>query len=120
MGERPSHLPPGTPLGDHYTIEGLVRLSEGRMFYLANDVRPDLPERRCWTCGHLETPRTEAECASCGTALTDRRFLISARWSSENFDAYVDFFKKQLDHPGLATPIDVFVLEGVLFSVIPY
>ncbi|MEO0600924.1 MAG: Stp1/IreP family PP2C-type Ser/Thr phosphatase [Myxococcota bacterium] len=120
MGERPSHLPPGTPLGDHYTIEGLVRLSEGRMFYLANDVRPDLPERRCWTCGHLETPRTEAECESCGTALTDRRFLISARWSSENFDAYVDFFKKQLDHPGIATPIDVFVLEGVLFSVIPY
>ncbi len=97
-----------------------MRLSEGRMFYLANDVRPDLPTRRCWTCGHDETPRSETACASCGAPLKDRRFLVSARWSRERFDAYLKFFDKQLRHPGIATPVDVFVVDNVLFSVIPY
>jgi hypothetical protein len=36
---RPSHFPPGTPLGRHFLVEGLVRLAEGRMFYLVNDDR---------------------------------------------------------------------------------
>lgn len=120
MGDRPSHLPPGTPLGDHYTVEGLVRLSEGRMFYLANDVRPDLPLRRCWSCGHPDTPRTELVCASCKAPLKDRRFLVSARWTHHRFDAYLEFFHRGLKHPGLAPPVDVFVVDNVLFSVVPY
>jgi PPM family protein phosphatase len=120
MGDRPSHLPSGTPLGDHYAVEGLVRLSEGRMFYLATDVRPELPLRKCWACGHAETPRKASNCASCDTAFRDRRFLVSARWVSSRYDAYVDFFRKELEHPGLATPVDVFVEDGVLFSVLPY
>lgn len=120
MGDRPAHLPPGTPLGDHYTIEGLVRLSEGRMFYLANDVRPDLPLRRCWACGHADTPRESATCAACAQPLKDRRFLVSSRWSAQRFEAYLRFFDKELYHPGLASPIDVFVVDGVLYSVIPY
>ena len=120
MGDRPSHLAPGTPLSDHYTIEGLVRLSEGRMFYLANDVRPDLPTRRCWACGHGDTPRSSTACDSCGTPLRDRRFLISARWAAARHDAYLAFYDKQLVHPGLVTPVDVFVQDGVLFSVVPY
>ncbi len=90
------------------------------MFYLANDVRPDLDTRRCWTCGHLDTPREAEECASCGAPMKDRRFLISARWVPERFDAFRRFVDKDLRHPGLATPDDVFVLDGVLFSVIPY
>ena len=114
MGDRPSHLPPGTPLGDHYTVEGLVRLSEGRLFYLANDVRPDLTTRRCWTCGFGETSRAESACGSCGSPLKDRRFLVSSRWIAARFEAYLDFFQKALRHPGLASPIDVFVIDGVL------
>lgn len=120
MAERPAHLPPGTPLSEHYSIEGLVRLSEGRMFYLANDVRPDRPTRRCWTCGHDHTPRGETACRNCGALLRDRRFLISARWTPAWFEAYRRFYDLQLQHPGLATPVDVFVEDGVLFSVVPY
>ncbi len=120
MSDRPAHLPPGTAVGAHYTIEGLVRLAEGRMFYLANDNRPDLALRRCWACGHNDTPRTASACANCGAPLTDRRFLISARWEPDHYDPYERFFAKRLKHPGLAAPIDAFRHEGVLFSVVPY
>ena len=88
MADRPPHLPPGTPIGDHYSVEGLVRLAEGRMFYLANDVRPDLPKRKCWSCGNGDTPRSATACASCGTVFKDKRFLVSARWDQPLFEAY--------------------------------
>jgi len=120
MADRPAHLPPGTPLGAHYTVEGLVRLAEGRMFYLANDVRPDLPSRRCWDCGFPDNPRAASACESCGQPLRDRRFLVSARWNEDRFDAYQRYFDKGLAHPGLASPVDVFVVDGVMFSVLPY
>ncbi|MBX2797213.1 MAG: Stp1/IreP family PP2C-type Ser/Thr phosphatase [Myxococcales bacterium] len=92
------------------------------MFYLANDLRPDLPDRRCWTCGFADTPRNDTHCANpeCGAEMEERRFLVSARWEAERFEAFTRYFRKQLRHPGLATPIDVFVIDGVLFSVIPY
>ncbi len=120
MADRPSHLPPGSLLGKHYVIEGLVRLAEGRMFYLANDARPDQPTRRCWNCGHEDSPRTASACLSCNTPFRDRRFLISSRWDTEYFDAYEKFFAKGLDHPAIAFPWDVFRHEDVLFSVVPY
>src|SRR5690242_8919741 len=119
--DRPTHLPPGTPFGDHYTVEGLVRLSEGRMFYLANDVRPDLATRRCWSCGFDDNPRAPANgggptpptCERCGSAMRDRRFLVSARWAVERHDAYLRYYDKQIVHPGVATPVDVFVVDNV-------
>lgn len=120
MPDRPPHLPPGTPLGAHYTIEGLVRLAEGRMFYLANDTRTDLEHRRCWMCGYGETPRTAPDCQSCETPFQDRRFLISARWQTDLYAANVAFFQQQLAHPGLCAAIDVFEVEGVMYSVVPY
>ncbi len=120
MSERPPHLPPGTAVGGHYTIEGLVRLGEGRMFYLANDSRPDLSLRRCWACGHNDTPRSAAACGNCEAPLVDRRFLISARWEADRYEAYERFFAKRLRHPGLASPVDAFRHNGVLFSVVPY
>ena len=118
--DRPAHLPPGTLLGHHYAIEGLVRLAEGRMFYLANDNRPDVPKRRCWECQHPDSLRAAEVCASCGKPLEERRFLVSSRWNEEHYEAYERFVKKQLIHPGLATPIDAFRQDGVLYSVIMY
>ena len=120
MAKRPSHLPPGSLLGKHYVIEGLVRLAEGRMFYLANDGRPDQPTRRCWSCGHEDSPRTATACLNCNTPFKDRRFLISSRWDTELFDAYEAFYTKTLEHEALSTPWDVFRSDDVLFSVIPY
>ncbi|MEQ1503213.1 MAG: Stp1/IreP family PP2C-type Ser/Thr phosphatase [Myxococcota bacterium] len=76
--------------------------------------------RRCWTCGFGETSRAESACGSCGSPLKDRRFLVSSRWIAARFEAYLDFFQKALRHPGLASPIDVFVIDGVLFSVVEY
>ena len=120
MAERPPHLPPGTPIGDHYSVEGLVRLAEGRMFYLANDVRPDLPLRKCWSCDAEDSPRSATSCIQCGDPFKAKRFLVSARWDQPFFEAYERFHHKKLTHPGLATPIDVFRIEEVLFSVVPY
>ena len=90
------------------------------MFYLANDARPDLATRRCWTCGHQDTPREADTCENCGSSMKDRRFLVSARWTQDRFEAYRRFFEKKVQHPGIAPPDDVFVIDGVLFSVIPY
>ncbi|MCA9490989.1 MAG: Stp1/IreP family PP2C-type Ser/Thr phosphatase [Myxococcales bacterium] len=98
----------------------MVRLSEGRMFYLANDVRPDLPTRRCWACGHAENPRAAQTCASCEAPMKDRRFLVSARWATSRNDAYLRYYDKHIVHPGLASPVDVFLMDDVLFSVVPY
>jgi protein phosphatase len=95
---RPPHFPPGMPVGERYTIEGLVRLSEGRMFYLANDVRPDKPE----------------------DGQKGRRYLISTRWKEGLFENFEAFARLGLVHPGLAAPVDVFRHEGQLVSVIPY
>jgi protein phosphatase len=90
------------------------------MFYLANDVRPDLSHRRCWTCGAGQSPRSATACVQCGDPFQAKRFLVSARWDHPLFEPYETFHQKGLEHPGLATPIDVFRIEEVLFSVVPY
>lgn len=117
--DRPPHFPPGTPVGDRYAVEGLVRLAEGRMFYLVNDDRPDQPTRRCQECG-TDCPRDEATCPACGSQLKSRRFLLSTRWNPEAYPAYQSFAELGLEHPGLASPVDVLVQDGQLLSVIPY
>ena len=43
--DRPPHFPPGTPIGDRYVVEGLVRLSERRMFYLVTDTKSEGGDR---------------------------------------------------------------------------
>jgi serine/threonine protein phosphatase PrpC len=119
MSDRPSHLPPGTPVGEHYVIEGLVRLAEGRMFYLATDGRTDRPTRRCWEC-RADNPRAAKECGACSAPLADRRFLVSSRWNASRFAAYEACVAKGLRHPGLLAPVDVFRHEGQILSVVPY
>jgi hypothetical protein len=37
---RPQPFPTGMELSKHYRVEALVRLSEGRMYYLVTDDRP--------------------------------------------------------------------------------
>ncbi len=118
--ERPQHLPQGSLLGDFWTIEGLVRLSEGRMFYLANDLRPDRPYAPCWQCRFFDTPRGSPACASCARPMSTRRFLISGRWASDRFDASLKWFRKAEEHPAIATPVAVFVENDVIYSVVSY
>jgi len=114
---RPHPFPPGTLLSEHYTVEGLVRLAEGRMFYLANDDRPDRARRFCWDCGNDDTPRSAERCVACGASMDTRTFLVSVRWERDGFQAYADYFEKGIDHPGFAAPVDMFFQDDVLCSV---
>ena len=118
--QRPAPFPPGTPLSEHYAVEGLVRLSEGRMFYLANDERPDRARRFCWECGNDDTPRSESTCVACGAELSVRRFLVSVRWDRDGFGPFVDYFEKRIEHPGFASPVDMFFQGPVLCTVTPW
>lgn len=120
MTERPAHFPPGTYIGDHYAVEGLVRLSEGRMFYLVNDDRPDRPTRKCWNCGFDGAARAARLCPQCGTALSTRRFLMSARWEPEGFEPFQAFASRKFSHPGLVAPVDCVRTEDQLLSFVPY
>lgn len=90
------------------------------MFYLVNDERPDQPTRRCWHCSYEGSPRTAKVCHTCGSPLVAQRFLVSSRWSSEDFRAYEQFAALRLDHPGLAAPLDLVRTEDQLLSVVPY
>lgn len=117
---RPAHFPPGTFVGEHYAVEGLVRLSEGRMFYLVNDDRADRATKKCWSCGHDESPRSAKICHECGASLAPRRFLMSARWQTDGFDAYQSYASRRLEHPGLVTPTDVVRLDEQVLSFVPY
>lgn len=107
-------------IGDHFRVEGLVRLAEGRMFYLLNDDRPENTTRKCFDCGHAATPREDEACTRCGASLADRKFLMSVRWDPKYFGPFTEFCNKGITHPGLVLPIDVFVHEGLLCSVAPY
>ncbi|MBN2798813.1 MAG: Stp1/IreP family PP2C-type Ser/Thr phosphatase [Deltaproteobacteria bacterium] len=118
--DRPSHFAPGTPLGDRYTVEGLVRLAEGRMFYLVNDDRPDQPHRICQDCGKEDVPQEAKACPTCGAPIARRRFLLSSRWTPDTFEAYEQWAARKLQHPGLTSPLSVFRHEGQLLSVTPY
>lgn len=121
---RPASFPPGANLSDYYKVEGLVRLAEGRMFYLVNDHRPDRATRRCWECGSEDTPTGEPACVACGAPLVVRRFLMSSRWERAGFDPYIAFFQKQIAHPALLAPCDVFPYPeenpNQLCSIVPY
>jgi PPM family protein phosphatase len=117
---RPNRLPPGAPLSEHYTIEGLVRLSEGRMFYLATDDRPDRPTRFCWECGDDSTERQASNCAACGSTMENRKFLVSMRWYQDEFEAYQAFYEKDIEHGALLPPLDVFYERGALCSIVPW
>lgn len=121
---RPSSFPPGSSVSDYYRVEGLVRLSEGRMYSLVNDHRPDRTSKRCWECGHEDNSQRHGNCDSCGASLAVRRFLLSTRWDKHGFDPYLAFFQKQIAHPALLAPCDVFQWPddhpNQLCSVVPY
>jgi protein phosphatase len=111
-------------LSDYYRVEGLVRLAEGRMFYLVNDNRPDRKSRRCWECGSEASPAGASACVGCGASLAVRRFILSSRWERVGFEPFIQFFQKQIAHPALLSPCDVFPFPEQsptqLCSVVPY
>lgn len=118
---RPTPFPTGMELGKHFRVEALVRLSEGRMFYLVTDDRPDQRTRKCWECGEENNARSATSCSACGHEFEARtQFLMSARWEPDGFEPYQRFFRKRFNHPGILHPDDVFVYKNVLCSVVRY
>ncbi len=117
---RPAPFPSGMKLGDHYRVEGLVRLAEGRMFYLLNDDRPDQVFRSCFDCGFQENPREAAACLQCGGTMVDRKFLMSVRWDPTWYAPYLELFERGSKHPGVRWPTDVFLHEDLLCAVVTY
>lgn len=111
-------------LSDYYRVEGPIRLAEGRIFYLVNDHRPDRKTRRCWECGDESNLATAATCRTCKASLATRRFVLTTRWDRSGFDAFLAFFQRQLNHPALLAPCDVFVYPDEaptqICSVVPY
>jgi serine/threonine protein phosphatase PrpC len=121
---RPPSFQPGMNLSDYYRVEGLIRLAEGRMFYLVDDHRPDRPTRRCWECGNESNPNTAEVCVECGGSLATRHFLLSSRWDRPGFEPFLAFFNKQISHPAMLAPCDVFPFPeespNQICSVVPY
>lgn len=121
---RPSSFQSGKTLSDYYKVECLVRVAEGRMYYLVNDDRRDRPTRRCWECGEESNLQAATQCSSCGFPLATRRFLVSSRWERSSFEPFFSFFNKQITHPAILTPCDVFPfpedVPNQICSVVPY
>lgn len=120
---RPPSLSAGQNLSDYYKVEGLLRVAEGRMFYLVNDNRRDRPSRRCWECGDENNLIDAATCSACGASLAVRRFLVAVHISA-NPEAYFHFFQRQITHRCFLSPCDAFLFPEdrpvLLCSVVPF
>ena len=78
---RPARISESTYLSKYYTVEGLIRLAESRMFCIVNDSRPDRPQKYCWSCGSEESSTYDTHCAECNEELKLQNFLVASRWS---------------------------------------
>ena len=120
---RPPSLSAGQNLSDYYKVEGLLRVAEGRMFYLVNDNRRDRPSRRCWECGDENNLIDAPTCSACSASLAVRRFLVAVHISA-NPEAYFHFFQRQITHRCFLSPCDAFLFPEdrpvLLCSVVPF
>lgn len=114
---RPARLQDGTCLSDYYTVEGLIRLAESRMFYIVNDYRPDQSKKYCWECGSHDSSPTDMNCVKCGHQMGLRKFLISVRWEEDQKYQFSDFFEKEVEHPVFLPAFDLFLERNSMFAV---
>ena len=114
---RPARISESTYLSKYYTVEGLIRLAESRMFYIVNDSRPDRPQKYCWSCGSEGSSTYDTHCAQCNEELKLHKFLVSARWEPTQTHKFLDYFELELEHPGILQPFDVFVDRTAMMAV---
>ena len=118
--DHPEPFAAGDPMGQHLTVERLVRVTEGRQHYLVNNVSRKWPRRKCWACGYKYSPEMSRSCAYCATPLEDLRFLMTRRWSPTSFKAYEEFLKLRVRHFGLIAPVYAFYHGDTMMSVYHY
>ncbi len=114
---RPQRIAESTYLSKYYTVEGLIRLAESRMFYIVNDSRPDRPKKYCWNCGAEDSSTYDTHCVKCSEELALHKFLVSARWEPVQTNKFMDYFEMELEHPAILQPFDVFVERTSMMAV---
>ena len=117
---RPSPLQESTYLSDYYTIEGLIRYAESRMFYIVNDHRPDRSTKYCWDCGNDTTPHSSSHCSNneCNSPMRLRKFLVALRWEDQQKNAFSEFFSQKNDtHEAMLPPFDMFTDRNSMYIV---
>jgi len=115
---RPSPLQESSYLSEYYTVEGLIRYAESRMFYIINDHRPDRPTKYCWDCGNDTTPHSASHCSKCNAPMRLRKFLLSVRWEDNQKKGFSDFFlKKNEPHDAILAPFDMFTDRHSMYIV---
>jgi serine/threonine protein phosphatase PrpC len=120
---RAEYPPPtriGTPIGEHLRVESLVRVCEGRMLYLVNNLGPKWSRRKCWSCGNKYSPSLSKCCSFCLTPLRDLRLLMTERWSETDDEGFEAFAALRLQHFGLVTPLAVYRRLGKLLAIYHY
>lgn len=118
--EHPMPWGPGTPLGQHLRIERLVRVVEGRHFYLANNVDPLWRHKKCWKCGNRYNPGRAQSCTYCNAPLLERRFLATVRHDDSGVSGWKAFLRRRVEHPAVVGAQAAFLREERPVTVFPY
>ena len=114
---RPTRISESSYLSKYYTVEGLIRLAESRMYYIVNDSRPDRANKFCWSCGSDDSSTYDTVCSSCNIEMGLNKFLVSTRWEPVQTNRFIDFFELDLEHPAILSPFDVFVDRTAMMAV---
>lgn len=107
-------------MGQHLTVQRLVRVTEGRQHYLVDNKGRKWPRRKCWACGYKYSPEMSASCAYCATPLEDLQFLMTQRWDRSLYDAHEAFLQQRIRHFGLIAPVFAFYKNDTMMSVYHY
>lgn len=116
----PQPFPSGVAMGQHLSVERLVRIAEDRLIYLVNNLSRKWKRRMCWACGNKYSPNTARCCTFCGRQLGDVRFLMTARWQKELYKGFETFAKERIRHFGLLTPVYAFYRHNMMMAVYHY
>ena len=114
---RPPKITESSTLSKYYTVEGLIRLAESRMFYIVNDLRLDQQSKYCWQCGSHDSSVEDTHCVSCQVEMKMRKFLVSTRWEANQTSNFMEFFEKDIEHPAMLAPFDMFIERNAMMVV---
>ncbi len=116
----PPPFPAGMPMGQHLSVERLIRITEDRMIYLVNNLSRKWHRKKCWACGNKYSPDKARCCSYCGHKLEDLRFLMSARWNRELYPGFERFARSRARHFGLIAPVYAFYRHEMMMAIYHY
>lgn len=123
LGGPPGHPPTfaaGSPMGQHLTVERLIRITEDRMIYMVNNLSRKWHRKKCWACGNKYSPDKARCCSYCGHALDDLRFLMTTRFNPELYPGFEELARARTRHFGLIAPVYAFYRHHMMMAVYHY